>query len=137
MLTSVQLKLIYECAGKPTRAPPLRLPEISPILPSKQVPVLVSVPLAQFCSFQIRSSSASSFCASLLQAIVGLVWFGLVWSGLVWSGLVWFGLVWFGLVWLNLSNPELSPKRFWRGPRSQEVGEEGDYIPNATLSPLE
>ena len=30
--------------------------------------------------------------------------------------------------WLNLFNAELSPKRFWRGPRSQEVGEEGDYI---------
>ena len=30
--------------------------------------------------------------------------------------------------WLNLLNPESSPKRFWRGPRSQEVGEEGDYL---------
>ena len=24
-------------------------------------------------------------------------------------------------------NAELSPKRYWRGPRSQEVGEEGDF----------
>ena len=39
------------------------------------------------------------------------------------------------VVWLNVFNAELSPKRYWRGPRSQEVGEEGDYIPNATLSP--
>ena len=29
--------------------------------------------------------------------------------------------------WLNLFNAELSPKRYWREPRSQEVGEEGDY----------
>ena len=29
--------------------------------------------------------------------------------------------------WLNLFNAELSPKRYWRGPRSQELGEEGDY----------
>ena len=28
--------------------------------------------------------------------------------------------------WLNVFNAELSPKRYWRGPRSQEVGEEGD-----------
>ena len=28
----------------------------------------------------------------------------------------------------NLFNAELSPKRYWRGPRSQEVGEEGNYI---------
>ena len=46
--------------------------------------------------------------------------------------------------WLNVFNAELSPKRYRRGPRSQEVGEEGmevgeegDYIPNATLSPPE
>ena len=29
-------------------------------------------------------------------------------------------------VWLDLFNAELSPKRCWRGPRSQEVGEEWD-----------
>ena len=29
--------------------------------------------------------------------------------------------------WLNGFNTELSPKRYWRGPRSQEVGEEEDY----------
>ena len=28
---------------------------------------------------------------------------------------------------LDLSNAELSLKRYWRGPRSQEVGEERDY----------
>ena len=32
-------------------------------------------------------------------------------------------------------NGELSVKRCWRGPRSQEVGEEGDYTHDATLSP--
>ena len=31
----------------------------------------------------------------------------------------------FGLV--NLFNAELSPTRYWWGPRSQQVGEEGDY----------
>ena len=36
---------------------------------------------------------------------------------------------------LNCFNAELSPKRYWRGPRSREMGEEGDYIPNAALSP--
>ena len=25
--------------------------------------------------------------------------------------------------WLNFVNDELSPKRYWQGPRSQEVGE--------------
>ena len=29
--------------------------------------------------------------------------------------------------WLKWFNAELSPTRYWRGPRSQEVGEEGDY----------
>ena len=29
--------------------------------------------------------------------------------------------------WLNLSDAGLSPTRYWRGPRSQEVGEEGEY----------
>ena len=29
--------------------------------------------------------------------------------------------------WLNGFNAELSPKRYLRGPISQEVGEEGDY----------
>ena len=28
--------------------------------------------------------------------------------------------------WMNWFNAELSPKRYWRGPMSQEVGEEGD-----------
>ena len=31
---------------------------------------------------------------------------------------------WFG--WLNAFNAELSPKRYWCGPRSQEEGQEGD-----------
>ena len=29
--------------------------------------------------------------------------------------------------WLTWFNAELSPKRYWSGSRSQEVGEEGDY----------
>ena len=29
---------------------------------------------------------------------------------------------------MDVSNAELSLKRWWRGPRSQEVGEEGDYL---------
>ena len=29
--------------------------------------------------------------------------------------------------WLNLFKAKLPSKRYWRGPRSQEVGEEGDY----------
>ena len=33
---------------------------------------------------------------------------------------------WFGF-WLNMFNAELSPKRYWWGPKSQEVGEEGGY----------
>ena len=52
----------------------------------------------------------------------------------------------FGLV--NWFNAELSPKRYWRGPRSQEVGGGGggggggrewkrEIIPNDTLSPPE
>ena len=28
--------------------------------------------------------------------------------------------------WLNVVNAELSPQRYWRGPRSQEVDEKGD-----------
>ena len=32
------------------------------------------------------------------------------------------------LVWLNLFNAELVPKRYWRGSRSEDVGEEGDYM---------
>ena len=28
---------------------------------------------------------------------------------------------------LDVANAELSPKRYWRGPRSQEVGLEGNY----------
>ena len=31
------------------------------------------------------------------------------------------------LAWLNLSNTELPPDRHRRGPRCQELGEEGDY----------
>ena len=34
----------------------------------------------------------------------------------------------FGQVRLKLFNAELSWKSYRRGPRSQEVGEEGDYI---------
>ena len=30
-----------------------------------------------------------------------------------------------------------SPERYWRGPRWQEVGEAGDQMPSATLSPPE
>ena len=28
--------------------------------------------------------------------------------------------------WMNVFNAEFSSKRYWRGPMSQEVGEEGD-----------
>ena len=28
---------------------------------------------------------------------------------------------------LHLFNTKLSPKSYWQGPRSQEVGEEGDF----------
>ena len=38
--------------------------------------------------------------------------------------------------WLDLFSAELSPKRYWRGPRSQEVGEEGDCT-KLTLPPAE
>ena len=38
------------------------------------------------------------------------------------------------LVWLNSFSNELSPKRYWRGRRFRQMGEEGDYTPNATLS---
>ena len=31
-------------------------------------------------------------------------------------------------------NAELSPKRYWPGPRSQEVGEEGDYTWHYTVT---
>ena len=40
------------------------------------------------------------------------------------------------LVQFNLSNAELSPERYWRGPRSQKVEKEGDYTYGA-LSPPE
>ena len=40
------------------------------------------------------------------------------------------------LVWLNEFNAELSLKRYWQGPRSQEVGEEGGCT-KLTLSPPE
>ena len=35
---------------------------------------------------------------------------------------------------LHLFNDELSPKRYWRGPRSQEVGEEGDCTYRYTVT---
>ena len=41
-----------------------------------------------------------------------------------------------GLGWLNLFNTELSVKRYWRGPRAQEVGKR-ETIPTMTLSPPE
>ena len=31
------------------------------------------------------------------------------------------------MVKLNMLNADLSPKRYWWGPRSHEVGEDGDY----------
>ena len=31
-------------------------------------------------------------------------------------------------------NAELSPKKYWRGPKSQEVGEEGDYTYRYTVT---
>ena len=37
--------------------------------------------------------------------------------------------------WLNLFNAaELSPKKYWRGPKSQEVGEVGDYTYRYTVT---
>ena len=36
--------------------------------------------------------------------------------------------------WLNLFNAELSLKRYWRAPRSQELGEEGDYTYRYTVT---
>ena len=39
--------------------------------------------------------------------------------------------------WLNLFNAELSPKRYWRGPRSQEMGGEKETVSSVTLSPPE
>ena len=36
-------------------------------------------------------------------------------------------------LWLNMFNTHLILERYWQGPKSQEVGEEGD----CTLSPLE
>ena len=37
----------------------------------------------------------------------------------------------FGLGWLNLFNAELSPKRYWRGPRSRGWGKR-ETVPNTT-----
>ena len=31
------------------------------------------------------------------------------------------------LIWLNIFNAELSPKKYWRKPRFQEMREEGYY----------
>ena len=36
--------------------------------------------------------------------------------------------------WLNRINAELSPKRYWWRPRSQEVGEEGDCTYRYTVT---
>ena len=36
--------------------------------------------------------------------------------------------------WLVLFNAKLSPKRRWQGPRSQKVGEEGDYAYRYTVT---
>ena len=36
--------------------------------------------------------------------------------------------------WLNWFNAELSPKKYWWGPRSQEVGEEGGYTKRYTVT---
>ena len=36
--------------------------------------------------------------------------------------------------WLNVCNAELSLKRYCRGPKSQEVGEEGDCIYRYTVT---
>ena len=35
--------------------------------------------------------------------------------------------------WLNWFNAELSPERYFRGPRSHEVEEEGDYTQRYTV----
>ena len=36
--------------------------------------------------------------------------------------------------WLNLFNAELSPKRYWRGPKSQALGKEGHYAYHYTVT---
>ena len=41
------------------------------------------------------------------------------------------------LSWLNVFNAELSPKMYWRGPRSQEEGVKRETTSVATLSPPE
>ena len=38
------------------------------------------------------------------------------------------------LVWLKWFNTESSPKRYWQGHRSQEMGEEGDYTQRCTVT---
>ena len=40
----------------------------------------------------------------------------------------------FGLVSLILFDVELSPKRYWRGPRSQKVGDRGHYTYRYTVT---
>ena len=41
---------------------------------------------------------------------------------------------WWLANWLDLLNAELSPKRYWQGPRTQEVGKEGDYTYRYTIT---
>ena len=35
--------------------------------------------------------------------------------------------------WINWIEAKLSPKRYWQGPRSQEVGEEREYAYRYTV----
>ena len=41
-----------------------------------------------------------------------------------------------GSVWLNWFNAELSAKRCWQGPISQEVGKEEDYTQRFTVTSI-
>ena len=70
-ISSVQFKIVSMRSEKPIRAPPPYLRSI-PIVAfeSSDVPLIDDGPLS---SFQGRSSSASSFHASLLQAIDGVM----------------------------------------------------------------
>ena len=38
------------------------------------------------------------------------------------------------LVWLNWFDAELSPKKYWRGPKSQEMRVQGDYTQHETVT---
>ena len=71
MMSSIQQKMVSMRSKKPICAPP-RLSEVSPTSPLKQFQCSFDC-MALSRPFKGRSSSASSFHASLLQAIDGVV----------------------------------------------------------------